>query len=156
MIVLLVNVLPLLVLAMGFTSLIGPIAGPAVAVLLNAWGAEAAYDRGALQDGFIDPSVLLTVEQVGAWLAPWPLLDRLPGLALRDQSQALLQYPVREGRAVWGADLIAVSSPGDVVHYCIYLVAALGFLYLAWRWRVARARSRPQLAPWIGNRPEQH
>lgn len=147
--VLAANALPLLLLTMALTCLIGRFMGPLGALLLQSWGTEAAYDRGALADGFILSTPLYAIEQGFAWLAPWPLVDRLVGIELHDQSEVLRQFPVRQGHAVWGSDLTAVSAPLDVVHYSIYLLAVATLFLLACRYRGSQARSRPQLGHWF-------
>ncbi len=147
--VLFANSLPLFVLAMTLTCVLGRFIGLFAAFFMQSCGADAAYQRGALADGFITPGALFSAEQFFAWLAPRPLLDPLPGIALRDQSEALLQFPVWEGHAVWGTDLTQVSGIGDVAQYGIYLVALSALLYLACRRRGAQARSRAAIPGWF-------
>jgi hypothetical protein len=113
-------------------------------------GSDAAYQRAALSDHFIEPSGLYSAEQFIAWFAPRSLLDPFPGIALIDQSVALQQFPVREGQAVWGADLIQVSGSADIAQFAAYLVALAVLLYLACLIRARRARSRFHLVPaWL-------
>ena len=151
--VLFANAVPIFILALVLTCLFGRVAGLIGAFVLMSIGSHAAYERGALSDRFIDPNGALSAEQALAWLAPRPLLDSLPGIALIDQSEALNQFPVREGSAVWGADLIQVSGPADIVQHAVYLVAVAIALYVACRFRAARARSRFHLVPsWLEER----
>src|SRR5207253_647404 len=77
-------------------------------------GADAAYQRAALADGFIAPSGLYSIEEAVAWLLPRPLVDPFTGLLLMDKSVALQQFPVRQGTGVWGWDLIQVSGQADI------------------------------------------
>ena len=147
--VLFANSVPLFLLAMTLACVLGRFIGLFAAFFMQSCGADAAYQRGALADGFIAPTPLYSFEQLFAWLAPRPLLDPLPGIALRDQSAALYQFPVWEGHGVWGGDLVQVSSSGDLAVYGIYLVALIALLYLACRWRAAQARSRPPIQGWF-------
>jgi hypothetical protein len=151
--VLFANAVPIFMLALVLTCLFGRVAGLIGAFVLMSIGSHAAYERGALSDHFIDPNGALSAEQALAWLAPRPLLDSLPGIALIDQSEALNQFPVREGAAVWGADLIQVSGQADITQYALYLLAAAIALYAVCRFRAARAHSRFHLVPsWLEDR----
>jgi hypothetical protein len=148
--VLFADAVPVFILAVVLTCLFGRVAGVVGTFFLTAVGADAAYERGALSDHFIDPSGLLSIEQTLAWLAPRPVMDALPGIALMDQAVALQQFPVREGQAVWGTDLIQVSGPAEITQYAAYLLAAIAVFYIVCRWRAARARSRFHLVPsWL-------
>ncbi len=147
------NSVPIFILALVLTCLFGRVAGLIATFVLSSIGSHAAYERGALSDHFIDPNGALSVEQAFAWLAPRPLLDSLPGIALIDQSEALNQFPVREGNAVWGADLIQVSGPTEIMQYALYLLAVLIAFYVVCRFRAAHARSRFHLVPsWLEER----
>jgi hypothetical protein len=151
--VLFVNAVPIFILALALTCLFGRVAGLIVAFVLMSIGSHAAYERGALSDHFIDPNGALSAEQALAWLAPRPVLDSLPGIALIDQSVALNQFPVREGNAVWGADLIQVSGAADITQYAVYLLAVGIAFYFVCRFRAGRARSRFHLLPsWLEER----
>ena len=151
--VLFANAVPIFILALVLTCLFGRVAGLIVAFVLMSIGSHAAYERGALSDHFIDPNGALSAEQALAWLAPRPLMDSLPGIALIDQSEALNQFPIREGNAVWGADLIQVSTSADITQYAVYLIALAIVFYLVCRFRSARARSRFHLVPsWLEDR----
>jgi len=147
------DAVPVFMLALVLISLLGRVAGLIGTFLLLSVGWDAAYQRGALSDHFIDPSGLFSLEQAVAWLGPRPLMDSLPGIALIDQAVALNQFPVRAGQAVWGADLIQVSGSPEVTLYVAYLlVVAIGF-YLVCRLRAGRARSRFHLVPtWLEGR----
>ena len=148
--VLFADAVPVLILALVLSCLFGRGAGVIGTFFLTAVGSDAAYERGALSDHFIDPSGLLSFEQTLAWLAPRPLMDALPGIALMDQAVALQQFPVREGHAVWGTDLIQVSGPAEITQYAAYVLAAVAVFYIVCRWRAARARSRFHLVPsWL-------
>jgi hypothetical protein len=140
--VLFLNAIPVFMLAMVLMSVFGRIVGLIAPVVMQALGADAAYQRAALADGFIDPTPLFSFEQLISWLLPRPLIDPLLGIALMDQSAALRQLPVRQGNGVWGWDLIQVSGPSDVTFYAAYLVVVAGLLYIACRYRKAQARSR--------------
>jgi hypothetical protein len=140
--VLSLNSVPLLMLAMVLMCVFGRIVGLIAPVVMQALGADAAYQRAALAEGFIDKTGLYSAEQLLAWLLPRPLIDPLLGIALMDQSVALQQFPVREGHGVWGWDLIQVSGFADVAFYAIYLVTLFALLYTASRYREAQARSR--------------
>jgi hypothetical protein len=155
--VLLVNALPVFMLAMVLTGAFGRIIGMVAPVVLQAFGAEAAYQRGALADGFIEPTPLYSAEQFFAWLTPHSLIDPLPGIALMDQSVALQQFPVREGHSVWGADLIQTSGFVDVAHYAGYLLLLTALLcFVCWR-RAVQARSRFHAVPtWTETRRGDH
>ncbi|HEY3194279.1 MAG TPA: hypothetical protein VGK42_03495 [Candidatus Dormibacteraeota bacterium] len=149
--VLFLNAVPLFMLATILTCAFGRIVGLIAPVVIQAIGAEAAYQRGAMADSFIDPSGLYSFEQLLAWLAPRPLMDPLLGTILMDQSAALEQFPVRQGHSVWGWDLIQVSGPGDVAMYGVYLVALVALLLLVCRLRTAYARTRFQtVGDWLG------
>lgn len=151
--VLFVNAVPIFILALVLTCLFGRVAGLIAAFVLMSIGSHAAYERGALSDHFIDPNGALSAEQGLAWLAPRPLLDSLPGIALIDQSEALNQFPIREGNAVWGTDLIQVSTPADITQYVVYLLALAIAFYVVCRFRAGRARSRFHLLPsWLEDR----
>lgn len=153
LVVLFANAVPIFILALTLACLFGRVAGLIATFVLMSIGSHAAYERGALSDHFIDPNGALSVEQTLAWLAPPPLLDSLPGIALIDESVALNQFPVREGSAVWGADLIQVSGTTEITQFVVYLVAVLIALYLVCRFRAARARSRFHLVPsWLDDR----
>ena len=150
LLVLFANAVPVFILALLLTCLFGRGAGLIGAFFLLAIGADAAYQRGSFADHFIEPSGLFWGEQLFAWLAPRPLMDPLPGIALMDESVALQQFPVREGHAVWGADLIQVSGSADLVQYAVYLAALLVIFYVVCRWRATHARSRFRLVPsWL-------
>jgi hypothetical protein len=147
------DALPVFLLALMLTSIFGRWAGLVGTFFLLSVGSDAAYQRGAVSDHFIDPSGLFSAEQTLAWLAPRPLMDQLPGIALLDQSVALQQFPVREGQAVWGSDLIQVSGAVDIAQYAVYLVALAAILYIACRLRARHARSRFHLVPaWLEKR----
>lgn len=151
--VLFANAVPIFILALALTCLFGRVAGLIATFVLMSIGTHAAYERGALSDHFIDPNGALSVEQALGWLAPRPLMDSLPGIALIDQSVALNQFPVREGNAVWGADLIQVSGAADFTQYAVYLLAVGIVFYVVCRFRAARARSRFHLVPsWLEDR----
>jgi hypothetical protein len=151
--VLFVNSVPIFILALALTCIFGRVAGLIATFVLMSLGSHAAYERGALSDHFIDPNGALSVEQTLAWLAPQPLLDSLPGIALIDQSEILNQFPVRAGSAVWGADLIQVSGPTEITQYALYLLAVVIAFYVVCRFRAARARSRFHLVPsWLEDR----
>jgi hypothetical protein len=153
LVVLFANAVPILIVALVLICLFGRVAGLIATFVLTSVGSHAAYERGALSDHFIDPNGALSVEQALAWLAPRPLLDSLPGIALIDQSEALNQFPIREGNAVWGADLIQVSGSGDLAQYVVYLLAAAIALYVVCRFRASRAHSRFHLVPsWLEDR----
>ena len=151
--VLFADAVPVFMLALLLICLFGRVAGLIGTFLFLSLGWDAAYQRGALADHFIDPSGLFSLEQAVAWLGPRPLMDSLPGIALMDQAVALNQFPVRAGQAVWGADLIQVSGSSEVTLYVAYLLAlAIGF-YLVCRLRAGRARSRFHLVPtWLETR----
>ncbi len=140
--VLYLNAVPLFMLAMILTCAFGRIVGLIAPLVVQALGAEAAYQRGAMADHFIDPSGLYSFEQLLAWLAPRPLIDPLLGIILMDQSAALEQFPVRQGHSVWGWDLVQVSGAGDAAQYGFYLVALAALLVLVCRLRAAYARTR--------------
>jgi hypothetical protein len=140
--VLFLNAMPLFMMAMILTCAFGRIVGMITPLVMQALGVEAAYQRGAMADHFIDPSGLYSFEQLLAWLAPRPLIDPLLGIILMDQSAALEQFPVRQGHSVWGWDLVQVSGAGDVAQYGIYLVALAALLVLACRLRAEYARTR--------------
>ena len=148
--VLFANAVPVFMLALVLTCLFGRVAGLVGTFVFLSLGWDAAYQRGALSDHFIDPSGLFSLEQTVAWLGPRPLMDSLPGIALLDQAVALNQFPVREGQAVWGADLIQVSGSPEITLFVAYvLVLAIAF-YLVCRMRAGRARSRFHLVPsWL-------
>ncbi len=148
-VVLFLNALPLFLLALTLMCVGGRLFGLLAAPFLQSCGAGAAYDRGALSDRFIEPSGLNSTEQLFAWLAPRPLLDPLHGVALRDHSVALQQFPVRQGLNVWGSDLVAVSGLGDFALYSLYLFSVTAVLYLACRRRASQARSRLPMPAWL-------
>jgi hypothetical protein len=154
--VLFANVVPVFMLALVLTCLFGRVAGLVGTFFLLSVGWDAAYQRGALSDHFIDPSSLFSLEQTVAWLGPRPLTDSLPGIALLDQAVALNQFPVREGLAVWGADLIKVSGAPEITLYLGYLLALAIAFYLVCRLRANRARSRFRLVPsWLEARRDE-
>lgn len=153
LIVLGADALPVFMLALILTSIFGRWAGLIGAFFLLSVGSDAAYQRGAAADHFIEPSGLFSAEQILAWLAPRPLMDPLPGIAFMDQSVALQQFPVREGQAVWGSDLIQVSGSIDIAQYAAYLVVLAAILYIVCRLRARHARSRFHLVPaWLEKR----
>jgi hypothetical protein len=148
--VLFANAVPVFMLALVLTCLFGRVAGIVGTFFFLSVGWDAAYQRGALSDHFIDPSGLFSLEQAVAWLGPRPLMDSLPGIALLDQAVALNQFPVREGQAVWGADLIQVSASPEITLYVAYLLVLAIAFYLVCRLRAGRARSRFHLVPsWL-------
>lgn len=150
LVVLFANALPVFMLALVLTCAFGRVAAVVVAFFLVSVGADAAYQRAALSDHFIEPGALYSMEQVVAWFAPRSLLDPFPGIALLDQSAALQQFPVREGQAVWGGDLIRVSGSTDIAQYAAYLVVLAVVLYIACLFRARHARSRFHLVPeWL-------
>jgi hypothetical protein len=150
MTVLFANAVPVFMMAMVLTCIFGRIAGVVITFFLMSVASDAAYQRGSLSDHFIDPSGLYSFEQTVGWFGPRPLLDSLPGIALLDQSEVLRQFPVREGHAVWGSDLIQVSGSADIVQYAVYVIALAAVLYIVCRWRESRAHSRFHLvAPWL-------
>jgi len=152
MVVLLANALAVFLLAGLLIAAFGRIAGVLAAFVLFNIGADAAYQRGALADGFITPAPVLSAEQVVAWFGPRPLVDPLIGTAVIDQSVTLNQFPVREGHAVWGADLIQVSSLLDVQLYLVYALVAAGLFYLVCRLRARQARTRLRPTTWTAPR----
>ena len=148
--VLFANAVPVFMLALVLTCLFGRVAGLVGTFVFLSLGWDAAYQRGALSDHFIDPSGLFSLEQTVAWLGPRPLMDSLPGIALLDQAVALNQFPVREGQAVWGADLIQVSGSPEFTLFVAYVLALAIAFYLVCRLRAVRARSRFHLVPsWL-------
>ena len=155
LVVMFANALPVFLLALVLMCFGGRVFGLVGAFFLLSIGSDAAYQRGALADGFIEQGSLFSAEQLVAWLAPRQLMDRLQGVALTDKSVALNQFPVREGHSVWGTDLIQVSGPADIAQYAAYLVALAGVLYIACRLRARRARTRFHLVPtWLERRRE--
>jgi hypothetical protein len=153
LVVLVADALPVFALALVLMCLFGRVAGVIVTFVLLSVGYDAAYQRAALSDQFIDPSGLFSAEQFLAWLAPRPLMDPLPGIALMDHSVALQQFPVREGHAVWGTDLIQVSGPVDIAQYLGYLIVLAAGLYIVCLFRARRARGRFHLVPsWLERR----
>jgi len=151
--VLFVNAVPLLMLAIVLTCTFGRIVGMIASVVMLSLGADAAYQRSALGDGFIAPSGLYSIEQAVAWLLPRPLVDPFTGIMLMDQSVALQQFPVRQGSGVWGWDLIQVSGVADIALFAGYLIALAALLYLSCRWRAAQAHSRfVPVAGWLDDR----
>lgn len=149
--VLFLNSVPLFMLAVILTCAFGRIVGLIAPLVIQTLGVEAAYQRGALADHFIDPGGLYSFEQLLAWVAPRPLIDPLVGTILMDQSAALAQFPVRQGQSVWGWDLVQVSGVGDVVQYAVYLVALAAVLLLVCRLRAAYARTRfHTVGGWLG------
>ncbi|MDQ6876708.1 MAG: hypothetical protein M3082_03215 [Candidatus Dormibacteraeota bacterium] len=156
LVVLLANAVPVFMLALVLTAIFGRVVSLVVTFVLMSVGSDAAYQRAALADHFIDPSGPFSAEQAIAWVAPRPLMDPLPGVAVMDQSVALQQFPVREGHAVWGMDLIRVSGTADIAQYLIYLVALAAALYIVCRFRAAHARTRFHLVPaWLeARRPD--
>ena len=150
LVILLADAVPVFVLALVLTCLFGRVAGLIGTFVLLSVGYDAAYQRAAVTDQFIEPSGLYSAEQLVAWVAPRPLMDPLPGIAVKDLSVALQQFPVREGHAVWGADLIQVSGSVEIAQYAAYLVALAALLYIVCRFRARRARSRFHLVPaWL-------
>jgi hypothetical protein len=148
--VLFANAVPVYLLSLVLTCLLGRVAGLIGTFVLLSVGSDAAYQRGAISDHFIDPSGLVSFEQTVAWLGPRPLVDSLPGIALVNQAVALNQFPVREGQAVWGTDLIQVSGSADITLYVAYLLALAIAFYLVCRQRAGRARSRFHFVPsWL-------
>ena len=151
--VLFANAVPVFMLALVLTCLFGRVAGLVGTFFFLSVGWDAAYQRGALADHFIDPSPVFSLEQTVAWLGPRPLVDSLPGIALLDHAVALNQFPVREGQAVWGADLIQVSGSTDITLYVAYILAVAIAFYVVCRMRAGRARSRFHLVPsWLETR----
>ena len=136
------NAVSLFMLAIVLTYAAGRILGVITAFFLQTLGADAAYQKGALSDSFIPHTGLIAFEQLLAWLAPPQLVDPLTGIAVIDLSVALQQFPVREGHAVWGTDLIQPSSGADIVHYFVYLAVLSGLLYIVCRRRAAQATAR--------------
>jgi hypothetical protein len=144
------DAVPVFMLVLVLTCVFGRVAGLVGTFFFLSLGWDAAYQRGALSDHFIDPSGLFSLEQAVAWLGPQPLMDSLPGTALLDQAVALHQFPVREGQAVWGADLIQVSGSPEITLYVVYLLALAIAFYVVCRLRARRARSRFHLVPsWL-------
>jgi hypothetical protein len=151
--VLFVDAIPLLMLAMALTCTFGRIVGMIASVVVLNLGADAAYQRAALADGFIAPSGLYSIEEAVAWLLPRPLVDPFTGIVLMDQSVSLQQFPVRQGSGVWGWDLIQVSGVADIALFAGYLIALAALLYLSCRWRAAQAHSRfVPVAGWLEER----
>ncbi len=151
--VLFVNAMPLLLLAMVLTCTFGRIVGLIVSVVMLNLGADAAYQRAAMADGFIAPSGLYSIEEAFAWLLPRPLVDPFTGVVLMDQSAALQQFPVRQGNGVWGWDLIQVSGFADIALFLAYLLVLVALLYVACRWRAAQAHRRfVPVAGWLEGR----
>ncbi|HEY2599723.1 MAG TPA: hypothetical protein VGJ79_14730 [Candidatus Dormibacteraeota bacterium] len=150
MVVIFANAVPVFMLALVLICLLGRVAGFVGTFVLISVGGDAAYQRGAVADHFIDPNGIFSLEQTVAWLGPRPLMDSLPGIGLMDQAVALNQFPVREGQAVWGADLIQVSGSQDLALYVAYILALAIACYLVCRLRAGRARSRFHLVPsWL-------
>src|SRR2546421_7144215 len=152
------NASAVFLLACVLVSGIGRVAGVLVAFVIFTISTDAAYQRGALEDGFITPAPVVTAEQVVGWLGPRPLIDPLSGIAAIDQSVALQQFPVREGQAIWGTDLIQVSSSTDVAIYAVYVAVALVIFYVVCRVRARQARTRLRPTTWtaprvVGDRP---
>ena len=144
---------PLLMLALVLTCAFGRIVGIIVSVVMLNVGADAAYQRAAMADGFIAPSGLYSIEEAVGWLLPRPLVDPLTGIILMDQSAALQQFPVRQGNGVWGWDLIQVSGFADITLFAAYLVALAALLYVSCRWRAAQAHRRfVPVAGWLEGR----
>ena len=148
-----VNAVPLLMLAMVLTCTFGRIVGMIASVVMLNLGADAAYQRAALADGFIAPSGLYSIEEAVGWLLPRPLVDPFTGLLLMDKSVALQQFPVRQGTGVWGWDLIQVSGQADIALFAAYLLALAALFYVACRWRSAQAHRRfVPIAEWLEGR----
>ncbi len=148
MAVLLANATGVFMLVAFLVAAIGRVAGVIAAFVIYSIGADAAYQRGALADGFITPAPVLSGEQAIAWLAPRPLVDPLTGIAALDQSVALNQFPVREGHAIWGTDLIQVSGTSDIAMYFAYVGVAAVLFYAVCRVRAWRARTRLRPTTW--------
>ncbi len=148
MVVLLANAAGVFMLVSVLIAAVGRVAGVIAAFVIYSIGADAAYQRGALADGFITPAPILTGEQAIAWLAPRPLVDPLTGIALLDQSVTLNQFPVREGHAIWGTDLIQVSGTSDIAMYFAYIAVAMVLFYGVCRVRAWRARTRLRPTTW--------
>jgi hypothetical protein len=148
MVVLLANAIGVFMLVSVLVAATGRVAGVIAAFVIYSLGADAAYQRGALADGFITPAPVLAGEQAIAWLAPRPLVDPLTGIAALDQSVALNQFPVREGHAIWGTDLIQVSGTSDIALYLAYVTVAAVLFYAVCRVRAWRARTRLRPTTW--------
>ncbi len=147
------NAVSLFMLAMALMCAFGRIVGLIAPVVMYAIGADAAYQRAALADGFIAQTPFYWAEELIAWVLPRPLVDPFTGIALMDQSAALEQFPIRQGHLVWGWDLIQVSGAADLFAYAFYLVTLAGLFYIACLLRRAQARSRfVPVARWLGRR----
>ncbi|HEV3231307.1 MAG TPA: hypothetical protein VG245_03530 [Candidatus Dormibacteraeota bacterium] len=141
------NRLPFLVILLAAGTLVPPYLALVPALLLQGFGGDAAYDRVALADGLVDDGVLVRAELSLRWALPPPLVDPLPGELLQGRSQALGDFPVRQGPGIWGTDLIAASTAADLGQWAVY-VAALGVVFwLACRRRAAQVRRRTHLMP---------
>lgn len=147
------NAVSLFMLAMVLMCAFGRIVGLIAPVVMYALGADAAYQRAALADGFIAQTPFYSGEELVAWLLPRPLVDPFTGIALMDQSAALQQFPIRQGHLVWGWDLIQVSGAPDLFAYAVYLMVLAGLFVVACLLRRAQARSRfAPVAGWLGQR----
>jgi hypothetical protein len=144
------NATAVFMLVTALVSVAGRIIGMITSFFLLNIGTDSAYHQGAVADGFIDPTSLVTAEKYLAFLAPPPLIDPLTGIAMIDQSIALQQFPVWEGNSIWGAELIQVSRPPDVIHYAVYLAAVSALFYLSCLRRARQARARLRPTTWIG------
>ena len=144
----LVNAAAVLAMVLVLVATIGRIAGVLAAFVIFNIANDAAYQRGALADGFITPAPVVSAEQAVAWLGPRPLVDPMSGIAAIDQSVALQQFPVREGQFVWGTDLIAVSSSTDIAISVAYVLIALALFFAVCGVRGHQARTRLRPTTW--------
>ena len=148
----LANATAVLMLSLAFICAFGRIFGIIATFFLMNIGTDSAYHQGAITDHFIESTSLATAENYFAFLAPPPLVDRLTGIAVIDQSVALQQFPVWEGNSIWGTELIQVSRPADVVRYAVYVLVVSALFYLACLRRARQARARLRPTTWTAAR----
>jgi hypothetical protein len=148
----LANAAAVLTLALAVIAASGRIIGIIATFFLLNVGTDSAYHQGAVADGFIEPTSLASAEKYFAFLSPPPLVDRLTGIAVIDQSVALQQFPVWEGHSVWGPELIQVSGPADILRYAVYLAVVSALFYLACLRRARQARARLRPTTWTAAR----
>jgi hypothetical protein len=139
-----------LVLLLAAGTAMNPYLAWILPLFLSASGHDAAYDRVALDDGLIPHGFLVDGELAVRWVLPPPLVDPLTGRLLQARAEALDQYPTMQGPGIWGTDLTAVSSAGDVLHWGIYLLAALALFQLACLRRARQVARRGSLTPLPG------
>jgi hypothetical protein len=128
---------------------------PLLTAFTAAWANEVAFDRGRVFDGFLQPSPFIQFEEALYWVLPRRLVDGMTREILVGVSSMTNTFPGYDGRAIYGDQLVLVSTGLDYLFWALYLIGLVAAFHLVVTWR-ARVASRMVHVPgWEGyaNKP---